>query len=168
MWRSLPWPALALGEERYFTTGYLIMQVKITNSERMCRFGRRRRPGRRESGAGFDEGPGDFHDLPALAGLGLIPDRPDGVGITRIAHQQAGYVSLHRARQGFKGVLGIATLSSLQHRQMASGHVKATCQSLERQPAMMPPLPDVGALEFPGFGHDRIVKKPTGNTIACG
>jgi len=40
------------------------------------------------------EGFCDFHNLPALAGLGLIPDRPDGLRIGRVSHQQACHIRL--------------------------------------------------------------------------
>src|SRR5262245_1121496 len=101
----------------------------------------------------------EIHNLAALTRLGLIPKRPERVGIGGVAHQQARHVALKCRSNGFKGVLSIAALAALQHRQMAGRHVQARRELLQRESAVVTPLPDEGLSEFPGLGHDTIVQK---------
>jgi hypothetical protein len=63
--------------------------------------------------ASFYEGLGDFDNLPALAGLGLIPDRPDGLGIGWVAHQQACHIGLQGRSHRLKGFLRVTALPAL-------------------------------------------------------
>ena len=72
--------------------------------------------------AGLGEGLGYLKKLPTNAGRGLIPDGPDFF-LSRPAHQKARGSRLQSFCKQLKGFLGISSLASLQHGQVAGGHV---------------------------------------------
>src|SRR5262249_52302216 len=73
--------------------------------------------------AAFHDIAAAFYDLDcrvqylfALAGLGLIPDPPDGVRIGRVPRQQGGRIGPHRGSERLDGILGVAAQAALHQR----------------------------------------------------
>src|SRR5262245_56582454 len=82
----------------------------------------------------------DFRDLATLSGLRLIPNRPDGLRITRVSHQKACHVGLQRRGKRFECFLRITPLPTLQHGDMTGRHVQPTCNLFKSKPAMLTPF----------------------------
>src|ERR1043166_5311584 len=62
--------------------------------------------------------------------------------------QKARRIGCKRASYPLKGVLGIAALAILEHREVARRHARALAQILERELAMGAPFANQRALEF--------------------
>src|SRR5438128_10447389 len=70
----------------------------------------------RDIGAAFHDLDRRLHDLFALAGLGLVPESPDGVRIGGISRQRGGRIGPHRGRERLDRILGIAAQAALNQR----------------------------------------------------
>ena len=85
--------------------------------------------------------------LAALSRLGLVPDRPDAVGIAGIADQERGGVGIERIGEGLENGLGIRLAASFDTREAGVGEAaeafgQAGRDLLERQLAVLAPFAD--------------------------
>jgi DNA-binding XRE family transcriptional regulator len=101
-----------------------------------------RRAGARDSRASLDEGLGDFHDLAALARLGLVPHRPNTLGIRGISHEERGRLGLQRVSKRFEQWLTVRLKSAFDARKAGVCDPDSVRHLLEGQSARLPPLPD--------------------------